>query len=33
VVEEIDAGYDVMLSKPTELATLLAKGRKGIRSI
>lgn len=29
-IEEIDAGHDVMLSKPTELATLLAKGRKDI---
>jgi pimeloyl-ACP methyl ester carboxylesterase len=30
-IEEIDAGHDVMLSKPTELATLLAMGRKDIR--
>jgi len=29
-IEEIDAGHDVMLSKPAELAALLAKGRKGI---
>jgi pimeloyl-ACP methyl ester carboxylesterase len=30
-IEEIDAGHDVMLSKPTELAMLLIKGSKGIR--
>jgi|WetSurMetagenome_2_1015567.scaffolds.fasta_scaffold02998_9 pimeloyl-ACP methyl ester carboxylesterase len=30
MIEEIDAGHDVMLSKPTELATLLAEGRNGI---
>jgi len=29
-IEEIDAGHDVMLSKPAELVALLAKGRKGI---
>ena len=27
-IEEIDAGHDVMLSKPEELAALLTKGRK-----
>lgn len=29
VIEEIDAGHDVMLSKPRELSALLTKGRKG----
>lgn len=29
-IEEIDAGHDVMLSKPIELAGLLTKGRKDI---
>jgi hypothetical protein len=30
VIEEIDAGHDIMLSKPIELATLLTIKRKSI---